>query len=229
MRHSAIYLCLLLLPVIHVRAAEDEKTDRPINDADSVFAIYTQNHGLGTDGRPPGQLIFAAWPDGRLIWSEHQVAGGRPYRTARIPTSKLADTFAKMKLDGLLEDRDLSTTHFGPDSIATVIFVKANERMLMMQSWHELHESNSKMIATEHGVTPLAGKTRMEIFRESAPEYILYRFAWDELRLAATALIPGESKPIDGNLEFRKGGAVWIESPPDPPKQNAGDGEHKEK
>lgn len=229
MRRSFLCFGLMLVLIEPVRADEQDKPGIPITDAESVFAIYKQNHGLGIDGRPPDQLIFAAWPDGRIIWSEHQVPGGPPYRTARIAPSKFADTFAKMQVDGLFDDKALSKTHFGPDSATTEILAKSKKQWLMMQSWHELYESNSNVIATEHGLTPVAGRTRMEIFRESAPEYIFYRFAWDELRLAATALIPSESKPTDWKLEFRKGGAVWIETPADPLKHEAGLGEGEQK
>jgi hypothetical protein len=229
MRRSIHCFGLMLILITPARAAEQDKPGVPITDAESVFAIYKENHGFGIDGRPPHQLIFALWPDGRIIWSELKIAGGPPYRSAKIDPSRLTEAIEKIRGDGMFEDVTLLKPHFGPDSQATVILVKSKSKSLKMQSWHELYESHSDVIATEHGITPRAGRARWDILRESAKEYVFYRLGWDELRLAAAELIPGESKPTDGKLEIRKGAAFWVESPADTPKQDAGEGESKQK
>ena len=226
MRRSFLCCGLMLVLIVPVRADEQEKPGIPITDVESIFAIYKENHGFGIDGRPPHQLIFALWPDGRMVWSELKIAGGPPYRAAKINPSKLTEVLEKIRADGMFDDKALKKTHFGPDSQTTVILVKSNGQRLKMQSWHELYESHSDVIATEHGITPRAGRARWDILRESAKDYIFYRLGWDELRLAAAGLIPGESKPTDGKLEIRKGAAFWVESPTAPPQKedaNAGD------
>ena len=116
MRPYSISLCLIFVALLHsiIRAADVEVTGsqpakdtaesiRPITDADSVFAIYVQSYGLGTNGRAPDRLIFAAWPDGRVIWSENLTQGGKPYRTAIIHPATLEKVFTAIQRDGLFQ------------------------------------------------------------------------------------------------------------------------------
>lgn len=50
---------------------------RPITQADTVMAVYHEDFGMRAWGRP--DLIFAAWPDGQVVWSRHRLRGGPPY------------------------------------------------------------------------------------------------------------------------------------------------------
>ena len=105
----------------------------------------------------------------------------------------------------------LAKSQFGPDSNTTVIYVRAKRDLLRMQSWHELYEAGGKVVATEAGLVPLAGRSRPEVLRGAATEYLYYRLVWSELRLAAAELMPAESQVVAGNFEIRKGKAIWIE------------------
>jgi hypothetical protein len=224
MRPHSIPICLIFVALLHsiIRAADVEATSpqpvketaesiRVITDADSIFAIYVQSYGLSTDGRAPDRLIFAAWPDGRVIWSENLTQGGKPYRTAIIHPATLDKVFATIKRNGYFNDTSLEQTRFGPDSSTTVVYLRAKRDQLRMQSWHELYEAGGKVVATEAGLVPLAGRSRPEVLRGASAEFLYYRLAWSELRLAAAALVPAESQVVAGNFEIRKGKATWIE------------------
>ena len=224
MRRHSFPLCLILLALMlsAVHAADVETAGprpvketaefiRPITDADSVFAIYVQSYGLSTNGRAPDRLIFAAWPDGRVIWSENLTQGGKPYRTANIHPAMLEKVFTEIKRDGYFKDPSIAKSQFGPDATTTVIYVRTKRDQLRMQSWHELYEASGKVVATEAGLVPLTGRSRPEVLRGAAAEYLYYRLAWSELRLAAAALVPAESQVVAGNFEIRKDKAIWIE------------------
>jgi hypothetical protein len=197
--------------------AEPTKTaemERAITDADSVLAIYTQDYGLVGNGRESNQLIFAAWPDGRLVWSEDATHGGPPYRTAQIHPARLEKALAQIKRNGYFNDAPLKHAQFGPDANTTVIFARTKRQELKMQSWHELYEESGKTIATDAGLSSLTDQSRPDALRGASADYLFYRIAWADLRLLAASLIPSESKPTNGRLEFREGKANWVEQSP---------------
>lgn len=192
-------------------AAEPTETTRPITDADSILAVYTEGHGLSTNGRAPHRLVFAAWPDGIAIWSEDQTQGGPPYRTATLHPARLQKALTSINRNGFFNDPALRQPKFGPDAQTTVLYARTKRDELKMQSWHELYEADGKVVATEAGLTPLAGRSRPDILRGATPEYLYYRVVWSDIRRLASALIPVESQPTKGHLDMREGKAVWIE------------------
>jgi hypothetical protein len=213
-RSLTLPLILSALTLASIRGADVEakvETIRRITDADT-FAIYVQSYGLNTNDRAPDRLIFAAWPDGRVIWSENPTQGGKPYRTANIHPAMLEKALTAIKRNGYFNDPSLEQTRFGPDSSTTVIYVRTKRNQLKMQSWHERYEAGGKVVATETGLAPLAGRSRPEVLRGASADYLYYRLAWADLRLAAAALIPAESQVVAGNFEIRKGKAIWIDN-----------------
>jgi hypothetical protein len=193
-------------------AAVADDNSRPITGAKAVLAVYTKSHGLAANGLAPNRLIFAAWNDGYVVWSENVVEGGAPYRAGKIELARFQRTLAKLAADGLLNDEALRTPQFGPDASTTIIVAKSKFGDTMMQSWHELYEANGKVVATERGLTPLDGRSRLDALRKASSAYLVYRLAWNELRLGAASLIPIESHQVDGRLELRRGNAYWLEA-----------------
>src|SRR4029079_15729259 len=112
---------------------------------------------------------------------------------------------------GYFKDKSLVRPRCGPDANTTVILARSGDIELKMQSWHELYESGGKVLATDQGLGALGDHDRGELLRKAGPDYLFYRLAWNELRLAAASLIPAESKPITGNFKLRNGQALWIE------------------
>lgn len=210
-QRSFLFGLLIFTCALPALAGEPAEKTRPITDADTIFAIYTQGHGLSTNGRAPHRLIFAAWPDGVAIWSEDQTQGGPPYRTATLDPTRLEKALASLQQSGFFNDPALAQPKFGPDAKTTVLYARTKRDELKMQSWHELYESDGKVVATDAGLVPLAGHSRSDILRSAAPEYLYYRLAWSDIRRIASALVPAESKPAQGRLDIRAGKAVWIE------------------
>lgn len=208
MRHQLHAILLPLLVLASVHAEGPTPTERPISDAESLFAIHTHQIGPAKSD----QLIFALWEDGHVVWSEDQIRGGPPYRTARIEPQKFHAFLAAAVSDGLFDNKSLSRARFGPDSMYTVIEIKNKDQRLLMQSWHELYEANGKVVATDGGLTPLAGRSLFEVLAKEPPDQLFYRFIWSNLRQRAAALLPIESEPVTGKLQNRKGKIVWSES-----------------
>lgn len=211
-RHFVSYLLILIFAAsASSEPTQSQLSERPITDADSILAVYTQGIGLASNGRAPQRLVFAAWHDGRVIWSEDQTRGGPPYRTATIRPAALEQALAVIHRDGFFDDPALLQPKFGPDAQTTVLYARTKRDELKMQSWHELYEADGKVVATEAGLTPRAGHSRPDILRGATPEYLYYRVAWSDIRRLASALIPSESKSANGHLEMREGKAIWIE------------------
>lgn len=214
MKRQLFVVCVVVWVIAAVVRADDSKTsERPISDAETVIAIYTKHYGLSSDKPATNRLIFAAWVDGRVVFSADPVHGGMPYRTGRIDPKRLEAALAIVKRDGLFDDESFARPQFGPDSQTTVIEVKSGANQVKLQSWHELYEADSKLklVATDHGLSSVGNKTRLAALVEASREYLLYRLAWTELRLAAAELVPIESRPTNGQLAFREGKAVWVE------------------
>lgn len=79
---AAVLVAVFFGFAIRVRACRPE-TSRRLTEAESVLAIYAEDWGLASDGTP--KLILALWPDGRLVWSSDQMAGGPPYSGRWVP------------------------------------------------------------------------------------------------------------------------------------------------
>ena len=153
---------------------------RPIWEAESVIAVSRHDWGLASDGRP--SLIFAAWPDGSIVWSEDQLMGGPPYRGSHIDPQKVKALLSRFEKDGLFADERLNDEKWGPDSQFTKLFIKSGKKRVDMRSWHELEESSGRWVADDTGSVMLGGRPRLDVLRETPADYLFYRFVWSETR-----------------------------------------------
>jgi hypothetical protein len=208
----ATLLCLAPLAI----AADGPMKERPISATAPVFALYTQDFGIGPAGRQREGLIFVAWDDGQVVWSENRTQGGAPYRTGQIEPARVRDALKAIESDGFFNHDSLRRPYFGPDARSTVIVANTKEHRLKMQSWHELYETNGRVVATDKGLVPLEGRARFDVLLGEPAEYLFYRLMWNELRLRAAVLVPPESTPVNGNLVFRLGETYWVEPPQAP-------------
>jgi hypothetical protein len=177
----------------------------PITEADSVLAVYREDWGRAAAGTPA--IILAAWPDGRMVWSEERLRGGAPYRAGRVDRRKVAALLERFDRDGVFSDEKLNEAHFGPDSQFISLFIKSGAKKVKMQSWHELFEASGGLVVTSTGASSLNGPRRLE----EPADYLVFRLIWSETRALLAGLVPSESREHSGT-PFMKGGILsWRE------------------
>ncbi len=201
----SILLSLVLVSQFGTAAvAQDTKS---ITEAESVIAIFTNDWRLfGSEGP---QLIVSIWGDGSVVWSNDHVNGGSPYFTAQLKPNDVSDTLKKLAHLGVFDVPRLKEANFGPDSAFTTILVRTAGKELKMNSWHELSESNGKVVAADHGLSGLEGKKLLPALAEEPAEYLHYRMTWVELRLIAANLIPKSGTKTTGVAKMLHGKLSW--------------------
>ena len=186
--------CALLL------GALAPKTQAAGTSAPPAILIYTTVGYL-----PPGvtylgpRLVVALWGDGNIIWSEAHVAGGPPYFRAQCDRKKLDALLSSLESRGVLTNAALQRPWFGPDSATTRIVINDGHHRLAMESWHELFEQHSNLVATAQAVTSLDGRNRDEVLREQPQNYRQFRNTWSEVRDKVAELIPLKGDPYNDN------------------------------
>ena len=208
LRNTSIFLFVALTTAADC-ADESKQLVRPITEAESVLAVYRENWGLLSAETPA--IIFAAWPDGYVAWSENRVKGGAPYRTARVEPKKITLLLMRFETDGLFSDETLNQGHFGPDSEFITVFIKSEKKQVKMQSWHELFEDSDKHVATDKSAGPLDGRRRLNVLRGTPADYLFFRFVWSETRAKLTDLIPRESSATAAKPSMKAGVLSWQE------------------
>lgn len=204
-RVGGILLASCFLLWVTTRTASGQ-TARPITEAASILAIYTQDWQLGVSD--PVKIVVAAWEDGNIVWSEDRLNGGPPYRTARLGPSRLEEFLSSYETDGVFELDGLKRQHLGPDSAFTTMVLKTNGKQLEMRSWHELIEGRKQGNVRESGVFS-PQRPRLQVLQEESREYLFYRFVWTEIRARALSLIPTEGELVDGNVIMESGKLSW--------------------
>lgn len=205
-RWLAAYPLLHCLIFTESFAVEPKPTMRPISNAESVVAVYREDWGLASRGEPA--LIFAAWPDGLVIWSRDRLNGGAPYRAGHIESKLVTSLLARFEEDGLFEEKKLNDVNFGPDSEFITLFIKSGKKRLKMCSWHELVEADG-VVADQAGLSRLEGRRRLEALRKSPADYLFYRFVWSETRTKLAQLVPDESIETVGEPVMKAGDLSW--------------------
>lgn len=181
---------------------------KAITDADAVLAIYNEDWGLASVGEP--QLIFCLWEDGTVVWSEDQLKGGAPFKTAKLPPEALSKTLKRFDDRGAFDLPVKNRSHWGPDSRFTKIVVRGTGIQFELESWHELSEAGGKAIADAHGLRGLeAGEKLIPALATQPAEYLHFRLVWLEVRLAAANLIPKSGAPVTGTATMHAGKLTW--------------------
>ena len=164
-----------------------------------VVAIYDSDWRLGSQ-HPRPRVIAALWTDGRIVWSATN--SGAPYRQGRLAPNKLNALLADLDQKGVFTNQTLTRPNVGPDSGFTTIAIDDGKRRLKMESWHELFERNTNLVATANGIEPLAGRSRERVIQRQPAEYRGYRRTWSDIRQAVTAMIPEKGEPYDGEIRI---------------------------
>ena len=195
MKTKTAIVCALLLGVL---APETPAAD---TSAPPAILIYT------TVGYPPPgvtnlgpHLVVALWGDGKIIWSDARVAGGPPYFQGQCDRKKLDALLGALESQGTLTNATLQRAWIGPDSSTTRMIINDGHHRLTMESWHELFEQHSNLVATAQAVTSLDGRDRDEVLREQPQNYRQFRNTWSEVRNRVAELIPAKGDPYNDNL-----------------------------
>ena len=199
---------LLVVLVGAVSYASAASPSRPVTEADTVLAVYTQDWGLGSSQGT--KLILAAWPDGYVVWSQDRIEGGPPYFAGSVAPRLLSGGLSRAVRDGVFADKSLGNPCFGPDAKFTTILLRQSGKQLRMDSWHEVSEQSGKLFASSCALTALS-RPRLEAMREEPPRFLYYRVVWSELRAFASSLIPATSRPVAGDVGMKAGVIVWTE------------------
>lgn len=206
--HSYVQAILL---IVACQAQGAESALRPVTEADSVLAVYTENWELGA--KPETRLILAVWNDGYVVWSEDRLRGGAPYHTGRTDPKRLDSLLSGLEQKGLFADKSLADWQAGPDSEFTTILVRFKKKELAMKSWHELAESEAGVIAAAHGLTGLNGQRLFQVLKKQPPDYLVFRYIWSDIRARAAELVPSADKPTRGEVVKKHGVMSWRELP----------------
>jgi len=169
------------------------------NTIPPTLAIY-RTGGMPAPGRTNivgPQVIAAMWTDGTVVWSESRTNGGPPYRSAEIPSERLAAFLHSLEQDGVFDDPMRTRSYVGPDAGFTTIAIDDGRRQLRMRSWHEGFESRSNLVVTAQGVGVLGDRDRAQIMREQPEAYRRFRAIWSEIRGGGEALLPDAGRPVD--------------------------------
>ena len=188
------HLLLPLCAALFISTAFAAETNAP---ALTIYhSVFRPRAGEGT--RYP--VIAALWRDGRIVWSEARIKGGPPYRQGRFPREKLDSLLDTLEREQVFSDAGQLRRSFGPDSDYTVIAIDDGRRRVRLESWHELFEQNTNLVATAGGVGALNGQKREEVLREQPESYRRFRETWSEIRHTVDALIPKTGKPYVGDI-----------------------------
>ena len=177
-----------------------------ISDSDGIVAVLAEDYDLRSNGTP--KIIVALWPNGRIVWSEDRIRGGAPYFTASVEPQLFTKLMVSAREDDCFAIESLGDARVRPDAKFTSILLKDGKSKLRMSSWHEVYQSDPKIIATSAGISRIKGNRLIELANDK-PEYIHYRLAWAELRLAISRLIPVGRKRVDGDVIMKSGKAYW--------------------
>src|SRR5262245_51760102 len=127
MRFSTCASGILLLTCLTTSATCEETAARPIEEADSILAIYPEDWGRSSRARVPA-LVLAVWGDGQIVWSKDRVKGGAPYYASQVDPEIVSALLSRLEHDGVFDDKSLNDPHFGPDSHFTTLLVRSGKK-----------------------------------------------------------------------------------------------------
>jgi hypothetical protein len=159
--------------------AANVRIDVPVDSEtgeEPAFALWASpGNNITRVGEPRPGLVLAAWPDGRFVVGDDPLIGGAPYHEGRATPEQVARTRAR------LEEATAQTTRKSfaiPDSGCRQLFVSCAGPDRSLDSAIELFESNSLLVATDHGIEALDGRRREDVIERQSEEFRAFRAAW---------------------------------------------------
>ena len=208
-RNWVFAMAIASLVAYEGRAAEAES--RPVSNADTVVAVYTDSYGGAASHQP--RLVLAVWKDGHIVWSDDRLRGGAPYRAGQIDPKRLASLLSDLERIGLFGEEELARSYVGPDAAFTTILIHNGARRIAMRSWHELYESNGTVVALADGLMALEHRSLFKVLKDQPADYLFFRYVWSEVRGRTAALVPCFAQPTSGELVMEHRIVSWHETP----------------
>ncbi len=150
---------------------------------------------------PGPQLHVAIWPDGRIIWARQDSTPDPPLLESKIDPAIVSLFLADLQSRRVFDDPSLAGAYFGPDSAYTVIHVASGGTCVKLQSWHELFEANAQLVATDHGIESLSGRTREAVLKDQSNSYRRFRQVWAHIQETVSTWLPATGTPFRGRLD----------------------------
>jgi hypothetical protein len=174
-----IVVVLLLAVVASAYAANEVKPDDSL-----VINIYDVHSypSLEQSSRHLDPTVAKVYSDGRLVWSKNGIKGGEPLFKGQVDPKLIGKLMSELDKQGAFEDKTLKRAWVGPDAASTIIEIKDGKKTLKMQSWHELYETNSKLIVTAAGIGTLGNRSREEVMKAQPEDYKHFLAVWDLIR-----------------------------------------------
>ncbi len=209
MYKRVLFLVCTTLTAFSSGTGSEFAADAPTQD----IAIYIVEGRLGA--YEPPRMIFCAWSNGEIAWSHDRLNGGPPYKTANIGSTSVKAALVKMRSIGVRDAIRSRSAWYGPDSQFTTISINDGGQSLKMESWHELIEARGTHYAGSGGEMDLDGRSLLHSLSQESTDYLTYRLAWLEARLAILDLVPdcGDPATISFSSESREGVAGWKIAP----------------
>jgi hypothetical protein len=165
-----------------------------------VILLYQDSYSRNLQA-PREQVASAVWSDGRIVWR----ANGTLLQS-RIDVKRIDDLLQRLHRVGVFGHGKAYDGNTGPDSDFDVIEVRLADRVLQMNSWHEVFEKNPKLVVTSHGVESLDGRDRSAVLAAQPPEYQHFRRVWSDIRATVESWTPSEGEAFTGAIPLGRGG-----------------------
>lgn len=185
-----IAVVLLLVLVASAYAANEVKPD------DSLVISIVNRHGMVRASVVVDPTVAKVYSDGRMVWSKNGIKGGEPLASGRVDPKRIRKFMTELDKRAVFEDKALTRAWVGPDAASTIIEIHYGKKTLKMQSWHELYETNPKLIVTAAGVGMLENQSREEVMKAQPEEYKHFLAVWDMIRKTVESWTAG-AKPAD--------------------------------
>jgi hypothetical protein len=139
-----------------------------------------------------GATVLKVDHDGNIEWSEDQVNGGPPMHHAHVDADEVKRVITEVR--DLVGGEWTGESQAGPDSRSTTVMVHDGSKQIVnVASWHELFESDQRLVATSTGVQPLGVRTRDAVLKEDKDDYKEFRRRWEIVTSKLRSLIPADN------------------------------------
>jgi hypothetical protein len=139
-----------------------------------------------------GATVLRVDHDGDIEWSEDQVNGGPPMHHARVDADEVKRVVSEVR--DAVGGEWIGETFTGPDSRSTSIVVHdGSKEIVNAESWHELFESDPRVVATSTGVQPLGDRSRDAVLKDDKDDYREFRRRWEIVTRKLRGLIPSDN------------------------------------
>jgi hypothetical protein len=166
-------------------------------------SIYVIGQGDVTDPYSKPRVILAVWRDGKAIYSKDRIQGGTPYFQTTVTQERIHELFAVLDKSGEFRGTRFEYRSGGFASIDTILHVHDGDKLLHLETCHEIEEQNPDAIATDDTVFYLDGTDREKIIRQWSGQYKKFRKTWSMARNEIDKLIqPKETDPEVGDIQF---------------------------